>query len=91
MAKRYEYNQYEQEMLDRFSEIGRGMQSIVSSTTEISDSISNLSATSQEVASLSNQGLESSDRAVEKFDAFKSVLDQIIQQANKIKDMQGKE
>ena len=79
------------EMLDRFSEIGRGMQSIVSSTTEISDSISNLSATSQEVASLSNQGLESSDRAVEKFDAFKGVLDQIIQQANKLKDMQSKE
>ncbi|MBP3197050.1 MAG: hypothetical protein J6N21_08605 [Butyrivibrio sp.] len=76
------------EMLSRFAEIGDGMKSIASSTTEINDSISNLSATSQEVASLSNQGLESSDRAIEKFDAFKTVLGQIFQQANKLKDMQ---
>ncbi len=78
------------EMLDRFQVIGEGMKSIASSTTEINDSISNLSATSQEVASLSNQGLESSDRAVEKFEAFKGTLGQIFQQANKLKDMQTK-
>ena len=76
------------EMLSRFEEIGEGMKSIAASTTEINDSISNLSATSQEVASLSNQGAESSDRAVEKFDAFKAILGQIFQQANKLKDMQ---
>ena len=76
------------EMLSRFKEIGEGMKSIAASTTEINDSISNLSATSQEVASLSNQGAESSDRAVEKFDAFKAILGQIFQQANKLKDMQ---
>ena len=64
------------------------MKSIASSTTEINDSISNLSATSQEVASLSNQGVEASDRAAQKFDAFKDTLGQIFQQANKLKDMQ---
>lgn len=76
------------EMLDRFQVIGEGMKSIASSTTEINDSISNLSATSQEVASLSNQGVEASDRAAQKFDAFKGTLGQIFQQANKLKDMQ---
>ena len=76
------------EMLDRFQVIGEGMKSIASSTTEINDSISNLSATSQEVASLSNQGVEASDRAAQKFDAFKDTLGQIFQQANKLKDMQ---
>ena len=76
------------EMLSRFSEIGEGMKSIAASTTEINDSISNLSATSQEVASLSNQGVSASDEAVSKFDDFKDILGQIFQQANKLKDMQ---
>lgn len=76
------------EMLSRFAEIGEGMASIAASTTEINDSISNLSATSQEVASLSNQGLQSSEDAVEKFDEFKGILGEIFQQANKLKDMQ---
>ncbi len=77
------------EMLKRFAEIGEGMKLIASSTTEINDSISNLSATSQEVASLSNEGVRSSDKAVEKFDGFKNILAQIFHQANKLKDMQS--
>ena len=77
------------EMLSRFTEIGEGMKSIAASTTEINDSISNLSATSQEVASLSNQGVNASDQAVEKFDEFKTILGDIFQQANKLKDMQS--
>ncbi|SFU81046.1 methyl-accepting chemotaxis protein [Butyrivibrio sp. M55] len=76
------------EMLSRFEEIGEGMKSIAASTTEINDSISNLSATSEEVASLSNQGVQSSDDAVEKFDEFKGILGEIFMQANKLKDMQ---
>lgn len=77
------------EMLSRFAEIGEGMQSIAASTTEINDSISNLSATSEEVASLSNEGVRSSDHAVEQFDEFKGILGNIFQQANKLKDMQS--
>ncbi|MBQ7615713.1 MAG: hypothetical protein IJU77_11760 [Butyrivibrio sp.] len=76
------------EMLSRFAEIGEGMKSIAASTTEINDSISNLSATSEEVASLSNQGLQSADDAVDKFNDFKTILGNIFQQANKLKDMQ---
>ena len=77
------------EMLSRFAEIGEGMKSIAASTTEINDSISNLSATSQEVASLSNEGVNASDTAVVKFDEFKDILGDIYQQANKLKDMQS--
>jgi methyl-accepting chemotaxis protein len=81
-------NENVSDMLSRFDEMGEGMKQIASSTTEINDSISNLSATSQEVASLSNEGVRSSDQAVEKFDEFKGILGNIFQQANKLKDMQ---
>lgn len=76
------------DMLSRFALIGKGMKAIVSSATEINDSISNLSATSEEVASLSNQGAHSADEAVERFGEFKQVLDDIIYEADKLKDMQ---
>jgi len=76
------------EMLSKFAEIGEGMKSIAASTTEINDSISNLSATSEEVASLSNEGVKSSDDAMEKFGEFKEILGDIFMQANKLKDMQ---
>ncbi|MBP3199707.1 MAG: hypothetical protein J6N21_22300 [Butyrivibrio sp.] len=78
------------EMLSRFSEIGEGMKSIAASTLEINDSISNLSATSEEVASLSNEGANYSEKAVSRFDSFKSILENIFQQANKLRDMQNK-
>ena len=77
-------------MLSRFSEIGEGMKSIAASTLEINDSISNLSATSEEVASLSNEGANYSEKAVSRFDSFKSILENIFQQANKLRDMQNK-
>ncbi len=76
------------DMLDRFADIQRGMQSIAASTTEINDGISNLSATSQEVAALSSDGVRSADQAVSRFDDFKAILLEIFQQANKLKDMQ---
>ena len=75
------------EMLSRFVEIGDGMKSIAASTTEINDSISNLSATSEEVASLSHEGVNASDEAVMKFNAFKTTLGEIYNQANKLKNI----
>lgn len=42
----------------------------------------------EEVASLSNEGAQSSDIAVEKFEAFKAILLNIFQEANKLRDMQ---
>ena len=72
-------------LIERFREIGDGMQAIVKSTTEINDSISNLSATSQEVASLSNEGVTSSNTAVSKFDEFESILRGIKEQAEQLR------
>lgn len=81
-------NENVSQMLSRFAQIAEGMKAIAESTTEINDSISNLSATSEEVASLSNEGAQSSDIAVEKFEAFKAILLNIFQEANKLRDMQ---
>ena len=75
------------EMLSRFEEIGVGMKSIVDSTAEINDSISNLSATSEEVASLSNQGVQTSVNASDKFNEFKIALDKIFQQIEKLNNV----
>ena len=74
-------------MITRFSHIAEGMKSIAESTTEINDSISTLSATSQEVASLSHEGAKSSDEATEKFNAFKTILEDISEQANKLREI----
>ena len=74
-------------MITRFSHIAEGMKSIADSTNEINDSISTLSATSQEVASLSHEGAKASDEATEKFNAFKAILVDISDQANKLREI----
>ena len=76
------------EMINRFAHIDEGMQSIAASTSEINDSISTLSATSQEVASLSHEGARASDEAADRFNAFKKVLGDISDQADKLHKMQ---
>ena len=76
-------------MISRFALIAEGMKSIAESTIEINDSISNLSATSEEVASLSNEGAHTAEKAVEKFDAFKTILQDISKQADKLHDIQA--
>ena len=75
------------DMIERFGEIGERMQSIATSTIEINDGISNLSATSQEVSSLSNEGVRGADEAVSRFDEFKKTLRDIFDQAKKLEKM----
>ncbi|MBO4456511.1 MAG: hypothetical protein J5802_02190 [Butyrivibrio sp.] len=77
------------EMISRFALIEEGMKSIATSTIEINESISSLSATSQEVASLSHEGAQSAEDAVDKFKAFKTILEDISKQANKLRDIQN--
>ncbi|MBQ1598055.1 MAG: hypothetical protein II080_05380, partial [Lachnospiraceae bacterium] len=62
------------------------IQAILSSTTEINDSISHLSASSEEVASLSNEGAASSNEAVEKFDQFDATLNKLYHQSERLKN-----
>ena len=66
------------------SEIGEGMQAIVASTAVINDSISSLSATSQEVAARSNEGVNSSNSAVAQFTDFDKTLSGIYEQAEQL-------
>ena len=77
------------ELIERFSEIGEGMKAIVASTAVINDSISSLSATSEEVAALSSEGLTSSNKAVMQFTDFDRTLAGIYEQAEKLRRMQN--
>lgn len=79
------------ELIDRFQNIETGMRSIVQSTSEINDGISNLSATSEEVASLSSEGVTASTAAVQQFDTFEQTLGGIYEQAEKLKKLQESE
>ena len=77
------------ELIERFSEIGAGMKAIVASTAVINDSISSLSATSEEVAALSSEGVNSSNKAVTRFAEFDQTLSGIYEQAEKLKTLQN--
>ena len=77
------------EPIERFSEIGEEMKAIVASTSVINDNISSLSATSEEVAALSSEGLTSSNKAVMQFADFDRTLSGIYEQAEKLRMMQN--
>ena len=75
------------ELISNINDIGGSMELINESTNEINDSISNLSATSEEVAALSNDGLTNAQEAVNKFEAFRKALDGIYKQAHKLNEL----
>ena len=60
------------------------MEAINSATGEINESISNLSATSEEVAALSNEGVAAMNDAVDKFDEFDKTLKGIYKEAQEL-------
>ncbi len=80
-------NKNVEELMGNIEDIGNSMEIIDSSTNEINDSISNLSATSEEVAALSNDGLQNARDAVDKFESFKKALDGIYKETNKLKEL----
>ena len=71
-------------LIEKFTIIGHAMENISKSTTEINDNIASLSASSEEVASLSNEGVQSSNDAVSKFDDFEEVMKGIQNQADRL-------
>ncbi len=75
-------------MVDKFQEIGTGMQVIANSTTEINENVENLSVISKEVSALSEDGMAASDIAVEEFEEFGNILQNIYDQADKLTQMQ---
>ena len=78
-------------LIDRIDDIGASMETIARSTNEINDNISNLSATSQQVAALSNDGLSNAQEAVVKFDDFRDALKGIMEQAQRLKQLNEEE
>ncbi|MBQ5376396.1 MAG: hypothetical protein IIU45_05960, partial [Lachnospiraceae bacterium] len=76
-------------LIEKFTIIGHAMENISKSTTEINDNIASLSASSEEVASLSNEGVQSSNDAVSKFDDFEEVMKGIQNQADRLSAMAG--
>lgn len=61
------------------------MQEILKSTGVISDNISLLSATSEEVAASSNEGVQNSSQDIEKLEEFSKILDEIYDLSEELK------
>ncbi len=59
---------------------------IIGSTTIISDNINQLSATSEEVASSSSEGLHTSEKAVDSMHEFAALLENIARTAEELKN-----
>lgn len=71
-------------LIEHFGKFGESIAAITSATSEINDSIANLSATSEEIASLSNEGVRATNQAVESFETVNEVLSGINAQAEKL-------
>ncbi len=74
-------------MLLRYAEIDSGMRLIIESAGDIGDGISTLSDTSKEIAALSYQVVQNSANATDKFNEFKSVLDEMSFQASRLNNV----
>ncbi len=73
-----------EQLIERFNDIGVSIEAIGKSATEINNNISNLSATYQQVASLSSMGEEGAKTAVDKFEEFDGILNGIYEQAQRL-------
>lgn len=71
-------------LIQSVGEIGSGMESIAASANEINENITNLSASSEEVASLSNGGAEASNNALDKFRELQGHLSRISELTNEL-------
>ena len=71
-------------LIQRSDDIGDSISAIGRSAAEINESITNLSATSEEVASLSSTGETDAQNAVDRFGAFNDVLNNIYEEASRL-------
>lgn len=86
-GKRFEdINSEMTELADKIRNTEKSMQSIFTSTEAISDSISQLSATSEEVAASSTEGVRASEASVEHMDQCNVLLQNIYVLAQELKE-----
>jgi methyl-accepting chemotaxis protein len=78
------------EVLSHYSSAQEQIDSMISSTIEISGAVSSLSSANQKAASLLEQSFKNSDEAAVKFDEFKTILGNIFAQANELVELHSK-
>ena len=71
-------------LLRQIAQTGDSISAIGRSAAEINESITNLSATSEEVASLSSTGETDAQNAVDRFGAFNDVLNNIYEEVSRL-------
>ena len=72
-------------LLQYIKDTEQSIHGILNATSTISDNITHLSATSQEVAASSNEGLRTSDTTVENMTRTREILENIYQLAQDLK------
>lgn len=85
-GKRYD-NIHEEmrELAGNVNQTERGMQSILQATETISDSISQLSASGEQVAASSTEGVKTSERSVQSMNECSEILEGIVKLAQELK------
>lgn len=86
-GKRYQdiHNEMEQ-LAGNIKNTQNNMLSILDATNTISDSVTQLSATSEEVAAASSEGVKTSEAAVEYMEKCNTILEGIFMLAQDLKD-----
>ena len=85
-GKRYENIHMEmQELAGSVNETEQGMQAILEATETISDSISQLSASGEQVAASSTEGVKTSERSVQSMNECSEILEGIVKLAQELK------
>ena len=74
------------ELIEVINKTEENMKQIISSTGVISENITHLSASSQEVAASSTEGLKHSGQAVEQMDEFVDILEKVYKLAEELKE-----
>ncbi|RKM62182.1 methyl-accepting chemotaxis protein [Butyrivibrio sp. CB08] len=78
------------EVLSHYNSAHQEMESIMSSSSEIKDSINSLSSANSKAASLLEQSFKTADEAEAKFSEFKTILGDVFSQANTLIDLHEK-
>ncbi len=78
------------EVLSHYNNAHHEMESIMSSSSEIKDSISSLASSNSKAATLLEKSFKTADEADAKFNEFKTILGDVFSQANTLIDLHEK-
>ena len=78
------------DVLTNYNNAHQEIESIMSSSSEIRESIGSLSSANSKAASLLQQSFETTDQADEKFNEFKTILGDVFSEANTLVSLHEK-